>query len=328
MERIEVSVVIPARDAARTLDRQLEALASQRTDRPFEVVVADNGSTDDTRVRALAWEGRFASLRVIDASQVRGVSAARNRGVAAARSDSIIICDADDIVSPGFVEAMARALEKDDVVGGIPLTDAFADGPHPSASTLRRVEREAEESEHVLVAVTGFFDQAMGCAIGVRRPVHDAIGGFREDLVDGGDDLAYSALAQIRGYTIALAPDAFVHYRPRTTLRAHFRQQRLWSREGLRVLWEYREHGTREFSLASSLRGVASGLGRLPRLTSAEAETRIDVVRNLGNHIGEVEGNIRYRGHAILTGLGRRSVRALRGVRGLRRNDGNAGPRS
>lgn len=328
MERIEVSVVIPARDAARTLDRQLEALASQRTDRPFEVVVADNGSTDDTRVRALAWEGRFASLRVIDASQVRGVSAARNWGIAASRSDTIIVCDADDIASPGFVEAMVRALEKDDVVGGIPLTDAFADGPHPSDSTLRRVEREAEGSEHALVAVTGFFDQAMGCAIGVRRPVHDAIGGFREDLVDGGDDLAYSALAQIRGYTIALAPDAFVHYRPRTTLCAHFRQQRLWSREGLRVLWEYREHGTREFSLASSLRGIASSLGRLPRMVLADHAERVDWARELGNHLGEVEGNVRYRGPVILAGLGRRAAAAGRGIPGLGRRQRGSGPDS
>ena len=67
-----VSVVIPARNAAATIDDQLEALAAQEVDDPWEVVVSDNGSRDTTAARARAWASRLNSLRVVDASGASG----------------------------------------------------------------------------------------------------------------------------------------------------------------------------------------------------------------------------------------------------------------
>src|SRR5690606_10578144 len=95
--RPQISVVIPARDAARWIDAQLGALACQEVPVPWEVVVADNGSTDDTVARAEAWADRLP-VRVVDASGRPGPNHARNQGTAAARGDLLLYCDADDVV--------------------------------------------------------------------------------------------------------------------------------------------------------------------------------------------------------------------------------------
>ena len=71
---MDVTVVIPAFNVAPTIEDQLAALAEQRFDGSWEVVVADNGSTDETRAVAARWAEKLPSLRVVDASQRRGVS--------------------------------------------------------------------------------------------------------------------------------------------------------------------------------------------------------------------------------------------------------------
>src|SRR5204862_175427 len=78
-----VSVLIPVRNAARLLPDQLNALAAQDYDGPWEVVVADNGSSDGSASVARRLAGRLPSLRVVDASGRRGAGPARNAGAAA-----------------------------------------------------------------------------------------------------------------------------------------------------------------------------------------------------------------------------------------------------
>jgi glycosyltransferase involved in cell wall biosynthesis len=112
-----VSVVIPARNARRTLGAQLEALRAQDYAGPWELVVADNGSTDGTADLASAW-AHTLPLRVVDASLRRGASFARNRGWRSALGDLMAFCDADDVVSSGWLSRLTEAAEEADLVGG------------------------------------------------------------------------------------------------------------------------------------------------------------------------------------------------------------------
>ena len=75
------SVVIPTFNAADVIEQQLAALAGQKDAAPFEVVVADNGSTDDLASAVAQWRKALPGLRVVDASRDRGVSVARNVGI-------------------------------------------------------------------------------------------------------------------------------------------------------------------------------------------------------------------------------------------------------
>ena len=78
-----VSVVLCVRDGASTLGRQLAALAHQDLESPWEVVLVDNASTDDTRAIASSWTDRMPWLRIVD-EPVAGLNRARNRAVGVA----------------------------------------------------------------------------------------------------------------------------------------------------------------------------------------------------------------------------------------------------
>ncbi|HEY2642401.1 MAG TPA: glycosyltransferase family A protein, partial [Galbitalea sp.] len=97
---------------------QLEALAAQEFAGSWEVVVADNGSTDDTVARALEHAASLPDLRVVDASQHRGASHARNVGAGAAKAPFLIFLDADDAAQPGWLPAMAEAARSADLITG------------------------------------------------------------------------------------------------------------------------------------------------------------------------------------------------------------------
>lgn len=81
---IKLSVIIPCFNVANTLNAQLEALACQQWSEPWEIIVADNGSTDETVASARQYEQKLSNLRIVDASSRRGASHARNVGALAA----------------------------------------------------------------------------------------------------------------------------------------------------------------------------------------------------------------------------------------------------
>ena len=102
-----VTCVVPAYNASSTIDACLASLRAQRTDLPIEVVVVDDGSEDDTSVKARRWQDRM-SLRVIRQAN-GGAARARNAGIEAAQYDWIVTCDADDTSRFNRVEALRRA---------------------------------------------------------------------------------------------------------------------------------------------------------------------------------------------------------------------------
>src|SRR6185369_5094795 len=116
--RVDVSVIIPARNAAKWIGEQLDALSRQTFDGDWEVIVVDNGSTDATATVARSWAGRVARLRVVEAPDQSGANFARNHGVRVARGRLLLFCDADDRASSTWVERMARASERAEFLGG------------------------------------------------------------------------------------------------------------------------------------------------------------------------------------------------------------------
>jgi glycosyltransferase involved in cell wall biosynthesis len=91
-----VSVVVPTHNRARLLRRTLRSVLAQHM-ADLEVVVVDDGSTDDTQALAVAADPRVVVVRN---RKPAGVSAARNLGIATARGDWIAFCDDDDLWSP------------------------------------------------------------------------------------------------------------------------------------------------------------------------------------------------------------------------------------
>ncbi|MDE2751097.1 MAG: glycosyltransferase [Gemmatimonadota bacterium] len=104
-----VSVVLPVRDGASTLEPALQSLAAQTFAR-FEVVVVDDGSRDDTPLVARAWEQRDGRFRVLHTGP-RGIVGALQCGLAEARGRYVARMDADDISHSARLAAQFDLLE-------------------------------------------------------------------------------------------------------------------------------------------------------------------------------------------------------------------------
>ena len=104
-----VSVVVPAYNAAWSLDETLASVCAQ-TYRDIEVLVVDDGSTDATADVAAAWSQRDCRVRLIRKPN-GGVASARNRGLREARGVYVAPIDADDLWAPDNVERQVAALE-------------------------------------------------------------------------------------------------------------------------------------------------------------------------------------------------------------------------
>lgn len=130
---MDVSVIVPARDAADTLGATLAALADQDTPARYEVIVVDDGSTDATQA-VVASSG--VAVRLLRGTGA-GPAAARNVGAGAARGRVLAFTDADCVPDPGWLSAALAALEAAELVQGRVLPPEGARiGPYDRSITV------------------------------------------------------------------------------------------------------------------------------------------------------------------------------------------------
>ncbi len=263
-----LSVVIPALNEEDRLPQQLDALGCQVYDGTWEIIVADNGSTDGTiRVANEFAERSVVPCRVVSSSLRRGVNHARNLGVRAATGDVILICDADDLVAPGWVHALAGGLSGFDAVGG--ALDVL------SLNDAEVVKLRGTIASDCLPVSMRFLPYAVGCNCGFQRRAYEEVGGFDESYVGGGDDVAFFWQLQLRGMHLGFVADAIIQYRYRSDRRAICRQQFAFSRSQPRRYRDFRQYGVPRRSRRAILGGwIRLALGVPMLLRSPEGRTK------------------------------------------------------
>jgi cellulose synthase/poly-beta-1,6-N-acetylglucosamine synthase-like glycosyltransferase len=207
----KVSVIIPACNAAPTIGQCLEAVGSQSYSAD-EVIVVDDGSTDDT-----AGVAETFGVRVIRQPN-QGPGAARNRGAAEAEGDVLMFTDADCAPAPDWVERMMAGFGSPDVAGAKGTYETRQRGLVP-----RFVQLEYE-SRYDRMAGQESIDFVDTYSAGYRRGVFDESGGFDEALrMDQDQELSFR-LAEA-GERLVFVPEARVYHVHDRTVQEYVRRK-------------------------------------------------------------------------------------------------------
>ena len=289
--REELWMRLTAYNAAATLGEQLEALAAQRYDGDWEVVVVDNGSTDGTADLACRFAWRFPAFSVVDGGPRRGHSVPRNAGAQAARGELLAYCDADDIVAPGWLAAMAEAASRYDLVGG--WLDV---GPLNDEAT--RTWHQPWPRDRLR---SWLLPDAVSANLAIWADVLSDLGGWSSEYEAGGEDTELSWRAQLAGYRLGFARDAVVHYRYRSGIWQTARQAYKIGVNCERILRDFvflRDgdgHGDGGGSASGRALGRAAWLAtRLPYLAGSRRH-RGQWISVAAEYLGRFSGAGRYR---------------------------------
>ncbi|MHB1562034.1 MAG: glycosyltransferase, partial [Isosphaeraceae bacterium] len=213
VETPRFSVVVCAYNGGETLaDCLASLLALNYPD--YEIILVDDGSTDDTR----AIIERFPQVRAIRQAN-QGLSEARNVGLKAATGSIVAYTDADCVVDPDWITLLVHQLQESGA--------AAVGGPNLSPDDGRLaacVAASPGQPTHVLLS-DQVAEHIPGCNMAYRREALLAVAGFDPDYRKAGDDVDLCWRLEDAGMWITFAPGAFVWHHRRQTPRAYFRQQ-------------------------------------------------------------------------------------------------------
>lgn len=246
------SVVIAVYQGSAHVGRAVSSALDQ-TQPPHEVIVVDDGSTDDLEQALAPYRDRIMLLR----QENHGAASARNRGMDAATGDWAVVLDHDDYWAPNRLELIARRIEADPLVGLV-TTDAIVvdDSEMPIRRYYDRVDFPEERQLDELLKTNFVFGSAAFPLDAARR-----LGGFSEDLRHVEDYDLWLRLV-LDGATVALVDEAVAYYRIHAANKSH--NQANMSAHKRRVLAGLLD----EYDLTSSQRRVI-----VERLTSKPAPT-------------------------------------------------------
>jgi glycosyltransferase involved in cell wall biosynthesis len=226
---MKLSIIVATRNRAHTIRGCLDSIAAALTfaaPLDAEIVVVDNGSTDDTQAVIKAWTAACSFPVQLLFEPKPGLSRAHNRAFRAARGELLAFTDDDCRLSTDYV---AQLLSHDagdiDLVlrgGRIELGDP-TDLPLTinTTPTLMRWRLSENSARH-----QSFCGKISGCNMTMRRTLVERLGPFDEDFGSGssigsGADADYAVRAYLAGATIEYVPDMSVtHFHGRKTAAA------------------------------------------------------------------------------------------------------------
>jgi GT2 family glycosyltransferase len=227
---MKLSVILPCFNGAATIATQLEALANQEYSAPWEVIVSNNGSTDNSMEIVERYRDRLPNLRVVNAyvppGPRRPVAHSYKVGIEAAEGEAFAFCESDDEVAPGWVAAMGEALSKYDLVAGRLAYERLnpswlieAGGNQPQQSDLAGDTSSPP-----------YLNFASGCNFGMTRRLYETVGALDESIPCC-YDTDYCWRAQLAGFKLHFVPEALIHYRLRHTPKALYKQGLNWGKD-------------------------------------------------------------------------------------------------
>ena len=226
---MKVTIIATVKNEGEALRPLLDSILDQ-TLPPDEVVICDGGSTDAT-LAILDEYSRWLPLRVIVAPG-SNISQGRNRAIAAATGDIIAATDAGVVLSPTWLEELLAPLadESVQVVSGWFEADPFTDFEVIMGATVLPAREDIDPQ--------AFLPSSRSVAF--RKSAWAAVGGYPEWL-EHSEDLVFDQALHDHFGPFAFAPEAVAYFRPRSSLRAFYRQYHAYARgDGKANLWPLR----------------------------------------------------------------------------------------
>lgn len=219
---MNVTVVIPARNAALTIGHQLSALRDQKNHPPFTIIVVNNGSTDGTE--DIVGSFPLSNIKIVHEEEA-GINRARNRGISEAGDGVVLICDADDVVDTYWVSELTNHLTFTTWVAGV--------------AQIEYVNLNSERTRFVSIlpgpkkipkSRDPFFDDTLGGCCGFHKELWKSVGGFDCRLSGSGDEHEFFMRAHKIGFRQTVVPTALIKYRKylpaKNRLKTTFRRGR------------------------------------------------------------------------------------------------------
>jgi glycosyltransferase involved in cell wall biosynthesis len=256
---VPVSIVVCTRNRSDCLPQCLQAIVAQTLPpRHFEVIVVDNGSSDDTARVAAPFCRQHSHIHYLREERV-GLSIARNTGVRASRGEIVAFTDDDAMPEPSWIERIlgrAREMPADvAVIGGdvIPVFEA----ERPTWLTdplLRPLSAGLKWSAEPRFLRAGEWLVEVNSAY--KRAALETVGGFPENLGRVGESLlsgegGINLLIERAGGMLYYDPAVLVRHRiPASRLtRTWFRRRMFWQGVTMNLLMRYVEEAARQLGL-------------------------------------------------------------------------------
>lgn len=234
MSRPFISVIVPAYNAAPTIGACVTALRGQAFDAPYEIIVVDDGSTDNT-----ADVARTAGAHVVITTPNGRPAAARNAGIRAARGDLICCTDADCTPHPDWLRHITTPLAEHEIVA---CKGTYA--TQQKEIVARFVQLEYED-KYDLLRTTPYIDFIDTYSAAYRRDVLLSCGGFDERF-DYLEDQELSFRLAAQGYKMVFQPGAVVDHLHSATLSAYMRKKRIIGYWKARVIRQFPERAVKD----------------------------------------------------------------------------------
>ncbi len=252
-EHQSVSIICTVRDEADNIAALLDSMLAQ-TRAADEIIINDCQSVDETPAIVAAYAARFPQIKLVRGGY--NISSGRNNAIRHARSPIIASTDAGLTLDPHWLARIVAPIEagEADLVGGF-----FHPTPR-SLFALALGETNYRRSSEIDPATFLPFGKSMA----FRKEVWSAVGGFPE-WASHCEDLLFDRAVEQAGFRRVFAPEAVVHFAPRSTLRAFIRQYYFYARgDGRAGLWPQR-HALR-YAVYATLSGLLSLAIHQPRL--------------------------------------------------------------
>ena len=196
----KVSVVIPCYNQGHFIDEAVASVLAQ-TYQNFEIIIVNDGSTDDATIRLL--ENYTAPKTRVLHTTNQGLAEARNNGIAIAAGDYILPLDADDKIGSAYMERAVRVLDDNDTVGIV-----YCQGMY-----FGEKAGEWKLPEYKLSLL--LLDNMIFCSAFFRKTDWMAVGGYNKEMIYGWEDYDFWLSLVGLGREVYKIPEPLFYYRAR-----------------------------------------------------------------------------------------------------------------